>query len=56
VLPWVKLPRPAAVVVSLAIATLTAPLLMSQPEYTAFMQAEIVKWAKVIEANHIAFE
>jgi len=31
-------------------------LSMSQPEYTAFMQAEIAKWAKVIEANHIALE
>src|ERR1700722_10897957 len=30
------------------------PLVMTQPEYTAFMQAEIVKWAKVIKDNHIA--
>jgi tripartite-type tricarboxylate transporter receptor subunit TctC len=30
------------------------PLAMSQPQFAAFMQAEIVKWAKVIEANHIA--
>jgi tripartite-type tricarboxylate transporter receptor subunit TctC len=29
-------------------------LVMTQPEFTAFMQAEIVKWAKVIKANHIA--
>jgi tripartite-type tricarboxylate transporter receptor subunit TctC len=28
-------------------------LVMSQPEFAAFMQAEIVKWAKVIKANHI---
>jgi tripartite-type tricarboxylate transporter receptor subunit TctC len=30
------------------------PLVMSQPEFTAFMQAEIVKWAKVVKDNHIA--
>jgi tripartite-type tricarboxylate transporter receptor subunit TctC len=30
------------------------PLVMSQPEFAAFMQAEIVKWAQVIKANHIA--
>jgi tripartite-type tricarboxylate transporter receptor subunit TctC len=30
-----------------------AALVMSQPEFAAFMQAEIVKWAKVIKANHI---
>jgi tripartite-type tricarboxylate transporter receptor subunit TctC len=30
------------------------PLVMSQPEFAAFMQAEIVKWAKVIADNHIA--
>jgi tripartite-type tricarboxylate transporter receptor subunit TctC len=30
------------------------PLVMTQPEYVAFMQAEIVKWAKVIKDNHIA--
>ena len=29
-------------------------LVMTQPEFAAFMQAEIVKWAKVIKANHIA--
>jgi hypothetical protein len=27
---------------------------MSQPDYEAFMQAQGEKWAKVIEANHIA--
>jgi len=31
-------------------------LTMTQGEYSAFMQAEIAKWAKVIEANHIALE
>ena len=31
-------------------------LTMTQAEYSAFMQAEIAKWAKVIEANHIALE
>lgn len=30
------------------------PLVMTQLEYAAFMQAEIVKWAKVIKDNHIA--
>jgi tripartite-type tricarboxylate transporter receptor subunit TctC len=30
------------------------PLVMTQPEYAAFMQAEIVKWAKVIKDNHMA--
>ena len=30
------------------------PLTMTQPEFAAFMQAEVAKWAKVIEANHIA--
>ena len=30
------------------------PLVMTQPQYAAFMQAEIVKWAKVIKDNHIA--
>jgi tripartite-type tricarboxylate transporter receptor subunit TctC len=29
-------------------------LVMTQPEFQAFMAAEIVKWAKVIQANHIA--
>ncbi len=28
-------------------------LVMSQPEFAAFMQAEIAKWAEVIKANHI---
>lgn len=30
------------------------PLIMTQPQFAAFMQAEITKWAKVIKANHIA--
>src|ERR1700761_4206630 len=30
------------------------PLVMTQPEFSAFMQAEVVKWAKVIKNNHIA--
>jgi tripartite-type tricarboxylate transporter receptor subunit TctC len=30
------------------------PLVMTQTEFAAFMDAEIAKWAKVIEANHIA--
>jgi tripartite-type tricarboxylate transporter receptor subunit TctC len=30
------------------------PLVMTQPEFSAFMQAEVVKWAKVIDDNHIA--
>jgi tripartite-type tricarboxylate transporter receptor subunit TctC len=30
------------------------PFTMSQPDYEAFMQAQVEKWAKVIEANHIA--
>jgi tripartite-type tricarboxylate transporter receptor subunit TctC len=30
------------------------PVIMTQPEFAAFMQAEIVKWAKVIKDNHIA--
>jgi tripartite-type tricarboxylate transporter receptor subunit TctC len=30
------------------------PLVMTRPEFAAFMQAEIAKWAKVIEANRIA--
>ena len=30
------------------------PMVMTQAEYTAFMQGEITKWAKVIQANHIA--
>jgi tripartite-type tricarboxylate transporter receptor subunit TctC len=29
------------------------PFTMSQPDYEAFMQAQVEKWAKVIEANHI---
>jgi tripartite-type tricarboxylate transporter receptor subunit TctC len=31
-----------------------SPLVMTQPQFTAFMQAEIVKWAKVVNDNHIA--
>ena len=30
------------------------PLVMSQPEFQSFMAAEVVKWAKVINNNHIA--
>src|SRR6202166_4770843 len=30
------------------------PMVMTQAEFTAFMAAEIAKWAKVIAANHIA--
>ncbi|HEV2100585.1 MAG TPA: tripartite tricarboxylate transporter substrate binding protein [Stellaceae bacterium] len=30
------------------------PMVMTQPEFTAFMQGEVDKWAKVIKANHIA--
>jgi tripartite-type tricarboxylate transporter receptor subunit TctC len=30
------------------------PLVMTQSQFAAFMQAEIVKWAKVINDNHIA--
>jgi hypothetical protein len=26
---------------------------MSQAEYAAFMQAQVDKWAKVVQANHI---
>jgi hypothetical protein len=29
-------------------------MVMSQPEFTAFMQSQVDKWAKVIAANHIA--
>jgi len=31
-----------------------APLVMSQPEFQSFIAAEVVKWAKVINDNHIA--
>jgi tripartite-type tricarboxylate transporter receptor subunit TctC len=30
------------------------PMVMTQQEFGAFMDAEIAKWAKVIQANHIA--
>ena len=30
------------------------PMVMTQAEFGAFMDAEIAKWAKVIKANHIA--
>jgi tripartite-type tricarboxylate transporter receptor subunit TctC len=29
------------------------PMLMSQPKFAAFMQAQVDKWAKVIKENHI---
>jgi tripartite-type tricarboxylate transporter receptor subunit TctC len=29
------------------------PMVMSQPQFAAFMQAEVDKWAKVIKTNHI---
>ena len=29
-------------------------MVMTQQQFGAFMDAEIVKWAKVIQANHIA--
>jgi tripartite-type tricarboxylate transporter receptor subunit TctC len=29
------------------------PMIMSQPQFAEFMQAEVDKWAKVIKANHI---
>jgi tripartite-type tricarboxylate transporter receptor subunit TctC len=30
------------------------PMVMTQPEFASFMQAQIEKWAKVIKDNHIA--
>lgn len=30
------------------------PLIMTQPDFTTFMQAQVDKWAKVIKDNHIA--
>jgi tripartite-type tricarboxylate transporter receptor subunit TctC len=29
------------------------PVTMSQPEFKAFMEAQVAKWAKIINANHI---
>jgi tripartite-type tricarboxylate transporter receptor subunit TctC len=29
------------------------PMVMTQPQFAAFMQAQVDKWAKVIKANHI---
>jgi tripartite-type tricarboxylate transporter receptor subunit TctC len=29
------------------------PITMTQPEFRSFMEAEIAKWAKIIEVNHI---
>jgi tripartite-type tricarboxylate transporter receptor subunit TctC len=29
------------------------PVTMTQPEFKAFMEAEIAKWAKIIKANNI---
>jgi tripartite-type tricarboxylate transporter receptor subunit TctC len=29
------------------------PIAMSQPQFKSFMEAEIAKWAKIIDANHI---
>jgi tripartite-type tricarboxylate transporter receptor subunit TctC len=31
-----------------------SPMVMTQAVFTAFMESEIAKWAKVIETNHIA--
>jgi tripartite-type tricarboxylate transporter receptor subunit TctC len=30
------------------------PMVMTQPQFAAFMAAEVAKWAKVIQANHIS--
>ncbi len=30
------------------------PMVMTEQQFGAFMDAEIVKWAKVIKTNHIA--
>jgi len=30
-----------------------SPMVMTQPQFAAFMAAEVAKWAKVIKANHI---
>ena len=29
------------------------PIVMSQPEFKAFMESEVAKWTKIIKANHI---
>jgi tripartite-type tricarboxylate transporter receptor subunit TctC len=29
------------------------PIVMTQPEFKSFMEAEVAKWGKIIEANHI---
>jgi tripartite-type tricarboxylate transporter receptor subunit TctC len=31
-----------------------SPMVMTQAVFTAFMESEIAKWAKVIQTNHIA--
>ena len=30
------------------------PIVMTQPEFKSFMEAQVAKWADVIKANHIA--
>ena len=30
------------------------PMVMTQPQFTAYMADEVAKWAKLIKANHIA--
>ncbi|MGA8968973.1 MAG: tripartite tricarboxylate transporter substrate-binding protein, partial [Pseudolabrys sp.] len=29
------------------------PVVMTQPEFKAFMESQVAKWASVIKANHI---
>ena len=29
------------------------PVIMSQPEFKAFMESEVAKWGNIIQANHI---
>jgi len=29
------------------------PVIMSQPQFKAFMESEVAKWANIIKANHI---